>query len=314
MAPSVHTAEPRKCPGQQVIGCRTRSLQSSGNRDLSCYKNAQATLELGPLTPDSITCVYLTKNQLEAVSAEACEGIGDCNQIIDIHGRQTAHSVLNPYLVLSAVSVWERYIVNLLGASEVPGWNPKTHDEFSSPAPWPWSAKDQRRARKSGGRHDLDARLIQAQALDEPVTYRWHALVSTDYRGSDPRRWRQGSFSPNANPEARDILRQGLLGAKSARDAVAHRIYHLKAAEAESRQDIEKWHFTWSSDTYVRTGNPKIQNGYARGVVALFIQLIECTSVAIAIRHGWDQGGVRLPADWFEDRDRWNIGRLSRAE
>lgn len=264
--------------------------------------------------PGSITCVYLTEDRLALVSAEACEGIKDCNQIIDIHARQTAHSVLNPYLVLSAVSAWERYIVNLLGASEVPGWDSKKHDEFSSPAPWPWSAKDQRRARNSSGHHDLDARLIQAQALDEPVTFRWHALVSTDYRGSDPRRWRQGSFSPETDTEARGILRQGLLGAKSARDAVAHRIYHLKAAEAESLEDLEKWHFTWSSDTYVKTGNPKIQNGYARGVVALFIQLIECTTVTIANRHGWDKGGVRLPSAWFEDRDRWNIDRLNRPE
>ncbi len=258
--------------------------------------------------------MHLTKTRLRALISEAYRGISDCHQIIDIHDRQSSHKVLNPYLVLSAVSAWERFILNLLGASTKPDWNPRMRDERSSPAPWPGGKGDQNWSKNHGGRHYLDSRLIDADVLEDPITSYWKALVSTDYRGSDPWKWRLGSFDSGAGEESARILRQGLLGAKTARDSVAHRIYRQKAAEAESAEDIENWHFTWSSDTYVKTGNPTIQNGYARGVVALFIQLIECTAVGIASRNGWAQGGIRLPPDWFEDRYRWNIGRLRRAE
>lgn len=266
------------------------------------------------LNKSNLTYMHLTRVRLETVVSEAHHGIDDCHQIIDIHARQKKHKVLNPYLVLSAVSAWERFIVNLLGASEKSAWDPRMNDERSTAAPWPGSRADEDFSQKNDGYHVLDSRLIEANVLDEPLTSYWQALVSTDYRGSDPRKWRLGSFRPEADEKGRRILQQGLLGAKTARDAVAHRIYHRKAEEAESLDDIRKWHYTWSSDNYVKTGNPTIQNGYARGTVALFIQLIDCTAVRIANRQGWARDGIRLPADWFDDRDRWNVDHLHRVD
>ncbi|MDI3417993.1 hypothetical protein [Streptomyces luteolus] len=41
-----------------------------------------------------------------------------------------------------------------------------------------------------------------------------------------------------------------------------------------------------------------VQNGHARGVTALFLQLIDSSIAAIARDKGWDQPH-RLPAGWF---------------
>lgn len=254
--------------------------------------------------------LLLDETRIQAVTAEAQKGFMDCRKIIDIHNRDTANAVLNPYIVLAAVATWERYIVNLLGAAERNDWDIRTHDEFSSPAPWPGCRKDEKQAAKHDGQHNIDHRLIAAKVLTEPITTAWCAWVSTDYRGAYPRVWRWGSFAPKAEAEERAHLRQGLLGAKSARDAVAHRIYHQKASEAESTSDISKWHFTWSSDTYLKTGTPTIQNGYARGVVALLMQLMECTNHAIGQRQGFDLDSIRLDHTWFEDYDRWSFRQL----
>jgi hypothetical protein len=152
--------------------------------------------------------MQLTKARLRALISEAYRGISDCHQIIDIHDRQSSRKVLNPYLVLSVVSAWERFILNLLGASTKQDWNPKMHDERSSPAPWPGGKGDQNWSQNHGGRHYLDSRLIDADVLEDPITSYWKALVSTDYRGSDPRKWRLGSFSPGADEESASILRQ----------------------------------------------------------------------------------------------------------
>jgi hypothetical protein len=78
-----------------------------------------------------------------------------------------------------------------------------------------------------------------------------------------------------------DVIRTAMLGAKSARDAAAHRLFYKKAQQAQGlgrdnmpddRGGSGDWCYVWRSDN---PGKPTIQHGYARGAVALTIQLVD---------------------------------------
>jgi hypothetical protein len=81
----------------------------------------------------------------------------------------------------------------------------------------------------------------------------------------------------------------------------------------------------WASDNISKSASrrPTIQNGYARGVVAMFIQLIDGTIAVIRNKHGWHTRDSRLPPQWFEPRitqdslvesEFWNGKRLLRSK
>ena len=109
-----------------------------------------------------------------------------------------------------------------------------------------------------------------------------------------------------------------MLGAKSARDAAAHRLYYKKAREAQGYRasdmpadevDQRDWCYVWQSDNTYKTGSktadnlypgkPTIQHGYARGVVALMIQLADITIERIREQQGWIARDSQFPAEWF---------------
>jgi hypothetical protein len=45
-----------------------------------------------------------------------------------------------------------------------------------------------------------------------------------------------------------------------------------------------------------------LQAGFARGLTAVCLQLIDCTITILAAEHHWNARSQRLPADWFRSR------------
>ena len=78
---------------------------------------------------------------------------------------------------------------------------------------------------------------------------------------------------------------------------------------ANNEVDQRDWCYTWQSDNTYKTGRktadnpypgkPTIQHGYARGVVALIIQLADITIERIREQQGWVARDSQLPAEWF---------------
>lgn len=123
------------------------------------------------------------------------------------------------------------------------------------------------------------------------------------------------------------MIRRAMLGAKSARDATAHRLYYKKAREAmgyrskktydegltDEEADQRGWCYVWQSDNTAKSGRknntliddgypgrPTIQHGYARGVVALSIQIVDVTIAVISEHQGWRHAKSCLPVEWFQ--------------
>ena len=143
--------------------------------------------------------------------------------------------------------------------------------------------------------------------------------MATSWRGADPTAWHRADYSTPPTRENQDLIREAMLGAKSARDAAAHRLYYKKALEAQGhpkRPDDEAdqryWCYVWQSDNTSKTrilqrtpdnpypGKPTIQHGYARGAVALFIQLADITIEKIRGDQGWTDKDSQLPSEWFD--------------
>jgi hypothetical protein len=89
--------------------------------------------------------------------------------------------------------------------------------------------------------------------------------VPTSWDGADPTAWRRADYTASPGDENRAVIRAAMLGAKSARDAAAHRLYYKKAREAQllgrdglpdDRADQGDWCYVWQSDNPMRAENP----------------------------------------------------------
>lgn len=262
--------------------------------------------------------VYLTEDKLHEIAKDARSGLRDCLKMIELHARDSANSFLNASIVVTAVATWERFVVDVCLASEDVSWsveNTGWDRRYDHTVPWPGSRADRQ---AHGPAHHVDKVLVSNGVLSSPLTASWRLHVPIAYWGSDPTEWRWADYSSVPPEQNRDLIRDAMLGAKSARDAAAHRLYYKKAREAQGYRtlgmaddevDQRDWCYVWQSDNTYKTGRktadnpypgrPTIQHGYARGVVALIIQLTDITIERIREQRGWVARDSQLPAEWF---------------
>lgn len=264
--------------------------------------------------------MHLTEDRFHEIALEARSGLRECLKMIELHARDSANAFLNPGIVLTAVATWERFIVDVCLASEDANWtveNTGWERKYDSTVPWPGSRADRNRKTHSPAHH-VDEILVSNGVLSSPLTASWRLHVSTVYKGADPKEWKWADYSSASPEENRDLIREAMLGAKSARDAAAHRLYYKKAWEAQGYKSLEMtddevdqrdWCYVWQSDNTYKTGHktadnpnpgkPTIQHGYARGVVALIIQLADITIETVREHQGLVARNTQLPAAWF---------------
>jgi hypothetical protein len=262
--------------------------------------------------------VYLNEDKLHEIAKDARSGLRDCLKMIELHARDSANAFLNPGIVLTAVATWERFIVDVCLASEDANWsveNTGWERKYDSTVPWPGSRADRQ---ANSAAHHVDQILTGNGVLSSPLTASWRLHLPTAYWGADPTEWRWAEYSSAPSEQNRDLIREAMLGAKSTRDAAAHRLYYKKAREAQGYRtlkmtddeiDQRDWCYVWQSDNTYKTGRktadnphpgrPTIQHGYARGVVALIIQLADITIETLREHQGWTARDSQLPADWF---------------
>lgn len=261
---------------------------------------------------------------LHEIALQARGGLRECLRMIELHDRNSQRAFLNPAIVLTAVATWERFADDLACAASTPGWRVQDSGwdrSFEKTVPWPGSRDETKQAKKWGGGHHMDALLREAEVLDRPLTSVWRLHVAASWLGADPTEWVYADHAAEPAEEHRDVIRRAMLGARSARDAVRHRLYYKKARQAmgyrdqnmsDDEVDQQEWCYVWQSDNTEKRGRtddkpedaypgkPTIQHGYARGVVALFLQLIDATYSAISEHHGWRRWDSRLPSEWFQ--------------
>lgn len=137
-------------------------------------------------------------------------------------------------------------------------------------------------------------RLELDERLGFSVSSEWRVLLSDTWFGKEPRDWLRadGALWDDAN---RGAIWRALSGARSARDAVAHRLPHKKAMDAQllghdgspspkiPAGNALLAHCVWESDNPGRSGlgTPTVQHGYARGVVAELMQIADDTIRAV---------------------------------
>lgn len=205
----------------------------------------------------------------------------------DVSGRQP-RATLNPFTVLAAAAAWERFLSDLVGAVKYPDavWGTegksglgrfqiakKRRDDGNGWISLPWEPVH------------LDGYLRQQGVLNQDLSNGWSAWLSNSWVGATPKGW---SFEEYAtNPDAFHVI---LKEAQRIRNGAAH--YALP----QDPDDALETSYTWFNNAESVT----IQSGHARGITAVFLQLIDASIVTIARSNGWPPSRFRLPATWFE--------------
>lgn len=272
----------------------------------------------------NLRTMELTEEKFHLIALDARTGLRECLQMIELHDRDSQRAFLNPSIVLTAVATWERFIVDTCSASETSDWRIEDtgwERAYDSTVPWPGGSADRDSLTRHPRSHDhhVDEVLIRNGAMTSPLTSSWVLHVATSWWGADPTEWCWAEYTASPAADNRDVIRAAMLGAKSARDAAGHRLYYKKARQAQgyrtnlpdSEVDQRDWCYVWQSDNPDKSrraertpenpspGRPTIQHGYARGVVALFIQLVDITIASIREHQGWITKNSQLPSEWF---------------
>ncbi|MFF3056372.1 hypothetical protein [Streptomyces sp. NPDC057909] len=235
----------------------------------------------------------LTEERFKAVCAETAWHVKKPLDLIFIHaekevrGRQP-RATLNPFTVLAAAAAWERFLSDLAGAVKYPDhtWGEtgksglgrfqipkKKRDDGKGLISLPWEPAH------------LNSYLRRQGVLGGDLSDGWAAWLSSSWVGSSPKGW---SFAEYANdPDAFHIV---LKEAQRIRNGAAH------LALPQDVDGAQKSDYTWTNNAESVT----IQNGHARGVTAVILQLLDASIVTIARDHGWSANGYRLPAAWFQ--------------
>ena len=190
----------------------------------------------------------------------------------DVRGKQP-RAVLNDLTVLFAVAAWERFVVDVqaLGARKWTGAG--LHKKADGIA---YLGQKDDHARPG------PARVILDHASGGRLPANWTIASFGDWRGKSPRSVRKlhGSCDIAQLAEQADAWIR-------LRNSVAHRCM---------AQDLKDPY--WKSDADSHT----IQAGWARAVLALFLQLTDQAIAAIAAEAGFPQPELyRLPGEWFLD-------------
>jgi hypothetical protein len=205
----------------------------------------------------------------------------------EVRGRQPRAS-LNPFTVLAAVAAWERFLADAVGASAGTGkpwpgpghfkFDPKKDNKKLPDGRWvtpPWDP--------SYLNDYLRVRGVIKSGLD--LTDYWEAHLAGSWWGAAPTRWRYVRYADD--PSAFEVA---LKNAQYARHGAAHFALPYNAVMSAP------FGYNWNSDAAADT----IQSGHARAVAALFLQLIDCSIIAIAEDHGWRPERYQPTSAWFE--------------
>lgn len=179
--------------------------------------------------------MYLTEDRLHDAALDARQGLRECLASMELHHRLKERAFLNPAMVIAAAATWERFATDLVFASEVENWRiehagwyqgEKRHRKGAPDAAIPWpGCSTERKARPTPSQtHVLDYRLMEAGVLPMPLTATWSLYVATGWFGADPTDWQLANYADDSSDDGRNIIRKAILGAKSARDAGAHRL------------------------------------------------------------------------------------------
>ena len=233
--------------------------------------------------------IPLTWDALAAVAEEARRNLEGALDIILVHAEQYVSGrqprvALNPAIVVTAVGAWERLVADLIGAVTV-------GQSGAAYQPGLYEAKE-------GAHHPgvCGRRLRNLGIATRDVEAEWEAEVAFGYRGCSPKEWTRLTLGQDIsheegrrvwNPEAVDAQVEAAI---MVRNGGAHRVVEQVTSTASKR------------GLPVMRGDadrPTLQNGYARALTALMIQVINSTLVTVAQDHGWDPEPFRLPASWF---------------
>jgi hypothetical protein len=216
--------------------------------------------------------------------------VRDALDLIAVHAEESVSGAqprvaLNPAIVVAAVSSWERFVADLVGAV-TPLDTASTSDDGAMPEPATRWAPGTFEGDSSHQPSAVGGRLRNLGYLNRPnVVARWMADVPTGWWGVRPTGWRRLGPGTEETWGVEDYLASAIL----VRNAGAHRSAAALAAVAE-RRNLP----FLDSDAKSTT----IQHGYARGIVALVIQVLDSTITAISEDRGWS-GDHRLPDAWF---------------
>jgi hypothetical protein len=231
--------------------------------------------------------MLLTEVRFEQVVQTAKLNVRTALGLIAIHsekpvkGRQPRAS-LNPFTVVAAVGSWERFIADLTSAAVEANWHgPGGHKSAGSH--WPDS---------------IDGRMTRLGLLQDRVTTRWEAkFPANGWIGVKPLGWRT---ILQASPAVdRRALLDYVAETRRTRNGAAHYALLQNALESIEQTDQDGG-YLWESDAK----HPSLQSGYARGVTAVFLPLIDCTAVLVAQDQGRQTEPYRLPEDWFQAQSR----------
>jgi len=233
--------------------------------------------------------MLLTEDRFAQVARAAQLNVRTALDLIAIHsekpvkGRQPRAS-LNPFTVVAAVGSWERFIADLTSAATERRWlGPGGHKSAGSH--WPDS---------------IDGRMTRLGLLQARLTTRWEAkFPASGWIGIEPRGWRTVLQASPAGE--REQLLAYIAETRRTRNGAAHYALMQNALESADQAGQDGW-YPWKSDA----GHPSLQSGYARGVTAVFLQLIDCTAALVAREQGWKPELYRLPGDWFRTQSQTN--------
>jgi len=248
----------------------------------------------------------------------------------EVSGRQPRAS-LNPFTVLAAVAAYERFFDHLYAAAtdrpQPPAasrprpagqhkdeWEPGSAEKEIGRASIPELASTALaapgsvpRARRQWIAQSIDE-LLRDAGIAHDVTSYWKLWMSESWFGASPTDWTLRTYS-----EDPDAFSCSLHAARHARDGAAHFILPKTAARAREWFDPipitegslfakkllgmgkTTWDYSWDSDAKSDT----VQSGFARGITAFFVQLIDSSIVAVADSHDWSSRTYRLPPGWF---------------
>ena len=267
----------------------------------------------------------LTEEKFHLIALGARTGLRECLQMIELHDRDSQHAFLNPSIVLTAVAAWERFIVDTCSASETSDWRIEDtgwERAYDSTVPWPGGGADRDSLTRHPRPHDhhVDEVLIRDGAMTSPLTSSWVLHVATSWWGADPTEWCWAEYTASPAADNRDVIRAAMLGANRARDAAGHRLYYRRPGKLRAtgrtcrtaKSTSGTGAMSGKATTPTRVGAPRehrrtrprqadyTQHGYARGVVALFIKLVDITIASIREHQGWITKNSQLPSEWFD--------------
>jgi hypothetical protein len=228
----------------------------------------------------------LTEERFGEVVRAARSNLQLALDLITIHSEAAVkgpqpRASLNPFTVVAAIGSWERFVADLASAASFAGES--------------WNGPGGHRSRPGAHAPEaLDGYLAGSGVTDAELSTRWEVKFPTRWVGVKPQGWR--TLDADSTPEQRADFAAYLSHARRARNGAAHAAMLHNAVDIA---DEDGW-YHWNSDAQSET----VQSGYARGVTAVHLQLIDATAALIALDHGWDTVLHRMPPAWFDPTTR----------